>query len=266
MCRQLLQVLDSGISLRQGKLNPSATMRIPEMNSSLSLSAAVTKIPRFGMAGLLIAFAGIALLGVSRSAYAGTLVCPTCIYVDTYSTGNTYYAYENSGIQMETATISMAPFQAQFSHTQDYIIINAITPVGFASVNGDLDDLATSLQYISGTATLGSATVAGTHLSKTGSDTVTLSWLPVDLSGINDGDSGLWLGTFEVDFTFYGYPTGNPYTGGGSLNPPTAYPEMYEDVTFDAQVNDTPEPGSLFLLSSGLLGLAGVVRRKLRRS
>ena len=228
------------------------------MNSSLSLSAAVTKIPRFGMAGLLIAFAGIALLGVSRSAYAGTLVCPTCIYVDTYSTGNTYYAYENSGIQMETATISMAPFQAQFSHTQDYIIINAITPVGFASVNGDLDDLATSLQYISGTATLGSATVAGTHLSKTGSDTVTLSWLPVDLSGINDGDSGLWLGTFEVDFTFYGYPSGYP-------GPFGAYPEMYEYVTFDAQVNDAPEPSSLLLFGSGLVGLAGMLRRKLGR-
>jgi len=61
--------------------------------------------------------------GASRPAYAGTL-----IYEGTYSTGSTYYAYENSGTQIETAIISMAPFQAQFSHPNDYIIINAITP------------------------------------------------------------------------------------------------------------------------------------------
>jgi hypothetical protein len=218
------------------------------MNISLYPHAAATRISRFGMAGLLIAFAGITLLGVSHPAYAVGL-----IYEGTYSTGNTYYAYENSGTQPETATISMAPFQAQFSHSNDYIIIDAITPVGFTSVNGDLDDIATNLQYLSGSAILGS-----THLSKTGSDAVTLSWLPVDLSGINDGDSGLWLGTFEVDFTFYGYPSGYP----GTFGP---YPEMYEDITFDAQVNDTPEPNTLLLFGSGLLGMAGMLRRKLRR-
>jgi hypothetical protein len=233
------------------------------MNISLYPHAAATRISRFGMAGLLIAFAGIALLGASLPALAEEIT-----YEGTYSTGNTYYAYENSGAQIETATISMAPFQAQFSHSEDYIIIDAITPVGptgFTSINDDLDDVAMNLQYLSGSAILGS-----THLSSTGSDTVTLSWLPVDFSGINDGDSGLWLGTFEVDFTFYGYPNGYSYYVNGKngikgINPPIAYPEMYEDVTFDAQVNDTPEPGSLLLFGTGLLGMAGLLRHKLRR-
>jgi hypothetical protein len=40
---------------------------------------------------------------------------------------------------------------------------------------------------------------------------------------------------------------------------------MYEDITFDAQVNDTPEPGSLLLFGTGLLGMAGLLRHKLRR-
>ena len=218
------------------------------MTAFPNFSSVAAKSSCCRMVSLLVAFVSITLLGASLPALADGFT-----YEGTYSTGNTYYAYENSGTQIETATISMAPFQAQFSHPNDYIIIDAITPVGFTSLNGDLDDVATNLQYLSGSAILGS-----THLSKTGSDTVTLSWLPVDRSGINDGDSGLWLGTFDVDFTFYGYPNGYP----GTLGP---YPEMYMDLTFGAQVNDTPEPGSLILLGTGLLGMAGMLRRKLRR-
>ncbi len=205
------------------------------------------------MASLLIAITGVAFLASSRSAYAGPLV-----YVGTDNTGITFSAYENIGTQTDTVTISIpTALQSYFTHTQDYIIINSITPAGFTSVNGDLDDAATSLHYVSGTAILGT-----THLSATSSDTVTILWLPIDLSGINDGDFGLWQGTFVVDFTFYGYPGGYPGPGY-----PTAYPDTYyEDVTFDAQVNDSPEPGSLLLFGSGLLGMAGMLRRKLRKS
>ncbi|MGD0682168.1 MAG: PEP-CTERM sorting domain-containing protein [Terracidiphilus sp.] len=230
------------------------------MKTSLRLNSAVSRVSRFGMAGMLMAFAGIALLGVSRPAYAFPA---TFTYVGTDNTGITFSAYENSGTQIESnITITIpAALQAEFTHPQDYIIIDSITPVGFTSVNGDLDDVATNLQYISGTAIIGT-----TQLSATGSDTVTISWLPVDLSGINDGEFGLWQGTFEVDFTFYGYPTGYPYKTGGVINPPEAYPDTYyEDVTFDAQVNDTPEPGSMLLFGSGLLGMAGMLRRKFRR-
>lgn len=228
-------------------------MRILEMKVLLNLSSVVAKLSRFGMAGLLMAFAGIALLGTSHPACASTLV-----YVGTDNTGITFSAYENSGTQTETVTLTIpAALQAEFTHSQDYIIIDFITPEGFTSLNGDLDDVATSLQYLSGTAILGT-----TQLSATSSDTVTISWLPIDLSGINDGDFGLWQGTFVVDFTFYGYPNGYPGPGY-----PTAYPDTYyEDVTFDAQVNDTPEPGSLLLFGTGLLGMAGVLRRKLCRS
>jgi hypothetical protein len=246
MCRQLSWLLDSGTSLRQGKFNPSATKRIPEMNILLSLSAAVTKISRFGMAGVLMAFASIALLGVSHPAYASSF-----IYEGTYNTGVLDSAYENTGTQINTVAIPLPT--AEFTHPNDYIIINAITPVGFSFISGETDDQATSLRYLSGTATLNV-----TKLYSGSSDTVTTSWNPIDTILDGDIDSGLWLGTFEVDFTFYGYPSGYP-------GPFGAYPEMYEYVTFDAQVNDTPEPGSLLLFGSGLLGLAGMLRRKLGR-
>lgn len=38
-----------------------------------------------------------------------------------------------------------------------------------------------------------------------------------------------------------------------------------DDLSFQADLTSTPEPGSLFLLGSGLVGLGGAVRRKLVR-
>jgi len=40
---------------------------------------------------------------------------------------------------------------------------------------------------------------------------------------------------------------------------------VFDDVTFGSSVVGTPEPSSLFLLGSGVLGVAGAVRRKLMR-
>jgi hypothetical protein len=36
----------------------------------------------------------------------------------------------------------------------------------------------------------------------------------------------------------------------------------FQDFLVSGSITPTPEPGSIFLLGSGLLGLAGLVRRK----
>jgi hypothetical protein len=59
-------------------------------------------------------------------------------------------------------------------------------------------------------------------------------------------------------FNFTGYELITPTTGDSGSNPPQEY--VYDDF---AVVTSTPEPGSLLLFGSGMLGLAGFLRRKL---
>jgi hypothetical protein len=71
------------------------------------------------------------------------------------------------------------------------------------------------------------------------------------------GDNEVYI---EVDATYVG----------GTVNKPKTLP-VSGTATFNARVDydgpvATPEPGSLLLLGTGMLGLAGVVRRRLRRS
>jgi hypothetical protein len=217
-------------------MNPPAR-RIVDMNSSLTLRSSVTRISRFGMAGLSIAIAGIILLGTSCPVYADTS--------GTYDTGVIVGAYENSGIQYGTLT-GILP--SGFSVT-----ITGVTSLGFTFISDDpppydtvlyADDIATAL-IVTG--------FSGGTIINSGDAYLNFSWLPIDTSGDNDGDVGKWTGTFLISYDAI-LPDGVTHEIGT------------RDVTFEADVYDTPEPNSLYLLGSGLLGLAGIVRRKLCRS
>ncbi len=69
--------------------------------------------------------------------------------------------------------------------------------------------------------------------------------------------SGVYVGMEDLPATPY---TGAPYDYPSDFNY-TDDQAVFANVSYEAA---TPEPGSLYLLATGLLGLTGVVRRKLR--
>lgn len=111
--------------------------------------------------------------------------------------------------------------------------------------SGNPDDLVTAIQIVSG----GTCSV-DMILAEGQSCTVDLI---LDLAGAPPskptGNYSKLTGTNTLKLTV---DTTNPLTAGTANN----------TLTFDAAVDDAPEPGSLVLLGSGILGLALLVRRR----
>lgn len=139
---------------------------------------------------------------------------------------------------------------------------------GNANPNGPGQGLATDL---SGTAIVSGNTNATFSLSMMpGGPGVAQShhWAWDNL--VYDGDPhldiyglGLMVGAHEGNLWFEVDEYGFGISDLGSLGPKGLRNEIFTLTEFQMDVQPTPEPGSLILLGSGLLGLGGAIRRKM---
>lgn len=91
-------------------------------------------------------------------------------------------------------------------------------------------------------------------LNGTGTVLATLN-LPVTPSGGPGCTYGAYCPWFPIGVSFSGTAMSVNFSG-------TANYIGFDDVTLGSEIPGTPEPGTLVLLGSGALGLAGVLRRK----
>ena len=111
--------------------------------------------------------------------------------------------------------------------------------------------IANGVTLLSGTLTSASVIAAG-------------GTFKVAITGFNDTK-------YEPMLNFYGLPTDVPYVGNFNLSfnatglPPGAF-RSTEVLSGDITNSPIPEPATMLLLGSGLIGLAGFARRKFRKN
>lgn len=142
------------------------------------------------------------------------------------------------------------------------VALGVATQTGSATAGSSIT-LTTPLTSINSVGTTGSVAVTTGTLTATGSSNV------FDFTGgtltIKVGSSTLFTGTFSSGTVTV---TGtNAFTIAGTLSNGAGFitqVDVHGDVTGSGTVIVTPEPGTLGLLGTGLVGLAGIVRRKMR--
>jgi hypothetical protein len=142
------------------------------------------------------------------------------------------------------------------------VALGVATFSGSATVGGSIS-ITAPLTTVNGSAATGSLGFTTGTLTATGSSNV------FDFTGgsitLTVGGSTLFTGTFSSGtVTVNGT---NAYTIAGTLSNGAGFIttiDTHGDVSGRGTVVVTPEPGTLGLLGTGLIGIAGIVRRKLR--
>ena len=180
-----------------------------------------------------------------------TLAFSMAAFGTTISTWNTSNTIDSTGWAYAAQT-----FTAPGNALTDY-------SVGFYNQYAP-GQLSFSLYAWSGDSPTGSALFTTTNLTWIG-DGYTTGAINVPLTTGNLYGVVLSWGGTCCDYLVYGNDSYSGGIGFWSQDAATwdAYPQYDEQFTAVFNGSSTPEPGSLLLLGSGILGLAGVVRRKL---
>jgi hypothetical protein len=205
------------------------------MKTSLNLRSVATKTSRFRMAGLFIPIVVAAILFATPAASADPWQLPLPYALGLNGAPIVYSVPE--AIPSLEVTFWYSTFPG------DPVDLLSWTPT-WGYVSGDPTDQVIGLAYAGGTCVMGVIYPANT-------DNV----CSVELTAFLPD---------EVDYGDFGisYITLTPY----AVDALTGLPGLNIPGTKDVQVNDDPEPGTILLLGTGLLGMAGVIRRKLRRA
>ncbi|MGD0788256.1 MAG: PEP-CTERM sorting domain-containing protein [Terracidiphilus sp.] len=220
---------------------------------------------------LTVATISIAFLFATQQASAAPITAPEITSTIPVPDGGSFPLGRND------KPIEVSVFEDQFSYTiphvfvitntNDFTVYDLSYAVGCSSGDVDPPDCAT---YVSGDPTdiVTGDTVArapgdyacpaswtpGSETTSLGANAFCTVVVTLDLPDELDyGDFGISAVTLQA-----------AYWEGPSSSPTQSSPG---DLTFDVQVKDapTPEPGSLLLLGTGMLGLAALVHRKLGR-
>jgi hypothetical protein len=223
--------------------------------------------------------AGALVLSLAPTAFADSIQysVSTSFLANVYSPNDNYYGYYHTGDPTSSVTASIGEFRSTVDLSAYLFYLpegSLVTAVSTKVIVPTITTLITGTGYLFHTDQLGSPTPGEPSIAPTfsqmGSSTVFVRdtagkvQYAVNANEVSFGDSPLY---FDLGGTIHGVMTnpGSNWSGYIGGNGQVTIPYTVElDVTYT--IVPIPEPSTLALLSTGMLGMLGVVRRKIFNS